>query len=157
TITGYNTGGNSSSTVTITTVPPPPPVITYPTPQVYTTLDAIAPLVPTNTGGAAEGYIIDKPLPAGLTLDPLTGTISGIPTAVSPATDYTITANNAGGTGSFTVNITVIAKILPTQTITFAPLPTKTYGDVDFVPGATSTNSTIPITYTSNNTAVAIF
>ncbi len=157
TITGYNTGGNSSSTVTITTVPPPPPVITYPTPQVYTTLNAITPLVPTNTGGAAANYIIDKPLPAGLTLDPVTGIISGTPTAVSPATDYTITASNDGGTGSFTINITVIAKILPPQTITFAPLPTKTYGDVDFAPGATSTNSIIPITYTSDNTAVAVF
>jgi gliding motility-associated-like protein len=157
TITGYNQGGNSSGTVTITVVLPPPPVITYPTPQVYTTLDAIAPLVPSNTGGAAIGYIIDKPLPAGLTLDPATGIISGIPIVASPAAGYTITANNDGGTGSFTVNITVVAKVLPPQTIAFAPLPAKTYGDVDFAPNATSTNGTIPIAFTSDNTAVAVF
>jgi gliding motility-associated-like protein len=157
TITGYNQGGNSSSTVTITVVSPPPPVITYPTPQVYTTLDAITPLAPTNTGGAAVGYIIDKPLPAGLTLDPATGIISGAPTVVSPAADYTITAHNDGGTGSFTVNITVIAKVLPPQAITFAALPVKTYGDVDFAPDATSTNNTIPVTYISDNTGVAVF
>jgi hypothetical protein len=42
-----------------------------------------------------------------------------------------------------------------TQTITFNTLPTKTYGNADFNAGATSTNNTIPITYTSSNTAVA--
>ncbi|SDP30076.1 gliding motility-associated C-terminal domain-containing protein [Mucilaginibacter sp. OK268] len=42
-----------------------------------------------------------------------------------------------------------------TQTITFAALPPKTYGDADFAPGATSTNNTIPITYSSDNTSVA--
>jgi gliding motility-associated-like protein len=41
------------------------------------------------------------------------------------------------------------------QTITYAALPTATYGDADFAPGATSSNTGIPITYTSSNPAVA--
>jgi hypothetical protein len=41
------------------------------------------------------------------------------------------------------------------QTITFNALPTKTYGNSDFAAGATSSNTTIPITYASSNTAVA--
>ena len=101
------------------------------------------------------GYSIDKPLPAGLTFDPKTGTISGTPTAVSPATDYTITAYNTGGSSSTIVNITVITNVPTPQTITFGPLPAKTYGDPDFSPGASSSNNTLPITYTSDNTAVA--
>ncbi len=53
------------------------------------------------------GYTIDKPLPAGLSFDSTTGTISGTPTGTSPATDYTITAYNNAGSSSTTLNITV--------------------------------------------------
>jgi mucin-19 len=101
----------------------------------------------------ATGYTIDKALPPGLTFDSTTGTIIGTPTAISPATDYVVTAYNAGGSSSFTINISV-APLTP-QTITFAPLSVKAYGDPDFDPGATSTNNAIPIVYTSSNTSVA--
>lgn len=95
------------------------------------------------------GYTIDKPLPPGLTFDVKTGQISGTPTTVSPATDYTITGINASGSSSTIVTI----KIANSQTITFAPIPDKTVCDIDFDPGATSSS---PITYTSSNAAVAI-
>ncbi len=101
------------------------------------------------------GYSIDKPLPPGLTFDPKTGTISGTPTAVSPATDYNVTAYNAGGNSSTIVNIAVISGIPTPQTITFGQFPVKTYGDPDFSPGATSSNNTLPITYSSDHTGVA--
>jgi len=41
------------------------------------------------------------------------------------------------------------------QQISFAATNNVTYGDADFDPGATSDNSSIPVTYTSSNTAVA--
>ncbi|WP_345949992.1 MBG domain-containing protein [Mucilaginibacter sp. PAMB04274] len=41
------------------------------------------------------------------------------------------------------------------QNITFAGLPAKTYGDADFTAGATSSNTIIPVTYSSDNAAVA--
>jgi gliding motility-associated-like protein len=41
------------------------------------------------------------------------------------------------------------------QTITFNPLTAVSYGTADVNPGATSSNATIPLTYTSSNTAVA--
>lgn len=161
TITGYNTGGSYSFVVNITVAPPPPPIITYPTPQVYTRYSAIPPLSPTNTGGTptststSAAYTIDKTLPAGLTLDPLTGIISGTPTAISPSTDYNITAHNEGGMNTFTVNITVVSPILPQEVITFNPLPVKTYGNADFDPGATSNDNLVPIDYTTDDPAVA--
>jgi gliding motility-associated-like protein len=55
----------------------------------------------------AGGYTISPELPTGLTCDNTTGTISGKPTVVSPATLYTITGFNADGSGTAVVNITV--------------------------------------------------
>ncbi|WP_288979825.1 putative Ig domain-containing protein, partial [uncultured Flavobacterium sp.] len=52
------------------------------------------------------GYSVSPALPAGLVLNS-DGSISGTPTTVSPATDYTITATNAGGSSSYTISIAV--------------------------------------------------
>lgn len=52
-------------------------------------------------------YHISPTLPTGLTLNPATGVISGTPTSVSPATDYTITASNEDGFGTYVQNIKV--------------------------------------------------
>lgn len=41
------------------------------------------------------------------------------------------------------------------QTITFPPLPSRTYGDPDFPPGATS-SSGLPVSYSSDNPDVAV-
>lgn len=61
------------------------------------------------------GYTIDKPLPAGLTFDTSTGIISGIPNAVTPAANYTVTAYNGGGFSSYTINIQVAPVPQPAQ------------------------------------------
>lgn len=53
------------------------------------------------------------------------------------------------------VNGTMTVQPKTNQTITFNTPAVKTYGNADFPAGATSTNSTIPITYTSSNTSVA--
>jgi len=53
------------------------------------------------------GYTISPALPAGLTFDSTTGTISGKPTVVSPATPYTITGFDSDGSAVAVVNITV--------------------------------------------------
>lgn len=52
-------------------------------------------------------YTITPDLPAGLTLDGATGTISGTPTVTTSATNYTVTAANSAGSGSTTVNIAI--------------------------------------------------
>jgi gliding motility-associated-like protein len=96
------------------------------------------------------GYTIDKTLPAGLTFDPTTGIISGTPTAASPATNYTVTAYNIGGSSSTVVNIKVILAAPP---LVFGPLLNETPCSPDFAPGATGGTGTY--SYSSSNIAVA--
>ncbi|MDB5122543.1 MAG: C-terminal target protein [Mucilaginibacter sp.] len=66
-----------------------------------------------NSGGSnvmeysANGYSIDKTLPAGMSFNTTTGVISGTPTVTSATTVYTIAAHNASGTAYATVTITV--------------------------------------------------
>ncbi|SEN56342.1 gliding motility-associated C-terminal domain-containing protein [Mucilaginibacter gossypiicola] len=55
----------------------------------------------------ATGYTIDKGLPAGLVFDPKTGIITGTPTVLWPATNYTVTAYNAAGSSKFILSIEV--------------------------------------------------
>jgi len=95
----------------------------------------------------ATGYDISGTLPAGLSFDPATGIISGKPTVISPATDYTVTAYNAAGCSSTVINIAVV------DALTMPPIPDKTICDADFDPGAVSLSGAI--TYTSSNLAVA--
>ena len=50
-------------------------------------------------------FFVTLQLPAGLSINATTGTISGTPAGASPATNYSITAYNAGGPTSTTLNI----------------------------------------------------
>ncbi|WP_299590010.1 cadherin-like beta sandwich domain-containing protein, partial [Mucilaginibacter sp.] len=77
------------------------------------------------------GYYISPALPAGLSFNSAAGTISGTPTAPSPAADYTVTAYNFGGNVSAVINIKVSSnnalltslKLNPVATMTAVPGP----------------------------------
>ncbi|MDF2432365.1 MAG: hypothetical protein JWP44_1996 [Mucilaginibacter sp.] len=101
------------------------------------------------------GYTIDKTLPPGLLFDQTTGIISGTPMVAWPATYYTITANNAGGSVGAVVDITVLASAIKPSIISFPVPPLTIDANNNLIPGATSTNTETPIIYTSSNTAVA--
>jgi len=95
-------------------------------------------------------YTITPALPAGLSFDGATGTITGTPTAASAATTYTVTVANSGGSSTTTFSIAVKNP----QTISFGTLASKTYGDATFDLAATSTSG-LAVSYSSDNTAVA--
>jgi hypothetical protein len=95
--------------------------LSYPSPRTFSTGTAITALSPTVTG-TVSSYAVSPALPAGLTLNTSTGQISGTPTAASAATNYTVTAQNASGSTTFALNITVTqgAPAQPVLTLSFA-------------------------------------
>ena len=90
----------------------PPPVtapsgLSYGQAAITATMNqAVASDTPTVTG-VVSSYTVSPTLPPGLSLNGLTGTISGTPTAVAAKASYTVTASNAGGSTKATIQITV--------------------------------------------------
>jgi hypothetical protein len=87
------------------------PVLSYGvTAETYPLGKSIYPLTMVNTGGQvpANGFSISPVLPAGLSFDATTATISGSPSVMSLATTYTITGVNEAGSGSTTISIAVV-------------------------------------------------
>lgn len=107
-------GGGGSSGSGGPPAPPPPPAtpppsaLSYASPQTYNVGAAITPLTPTVTG-TVTSYAVSPALPAGLSLDTTTGSISGTPTQPARAT-HTVTATNAGGNTTFALTISVLGE-----------------------------------------------
>jgi len=107
-------GSGSASSGQSTTAPSN---LIYPQATISATVGkGITPDTPT-VAGTVSSYSISPPLPAGLTFDTLTGSISGTPTAVAAQTTYTVTATNSGGSATATVQITV--KIAPPSNLVY--------------------------------------
>src|SRR5207249_2248137 len=105
-ITASNSGGSSSATITIT-VGDVVPVISYTgSPYAYTVNTAIPTITPTVSGGAVTSCSSSPGLPGGLSLSS-TCVITGTPTVVTAATNYTITASNSGGSASTVISLQI--------------------------------------------------
>ena len=120
TITATNTGGSATAVVTIQVNMAPPSSITY-NPSSHTLVKgtAMTTVMPTSSGGPVSSWSISPSLPAGLTFETSNGTIWGTPTVVASSTNYTITATNAGGSGTATVSI-VVNDIAPSS-VSYSP------------------------------------
>jgi hypothetical protein len=118
-ITASNSGGSSSATITIT-INDKGPVFSYSGGPFSTTVNtALTTLTPTSTGGTITSCSASPGLPGGLSLSN-TCVVSGTPTVVTAATNYTITATNSGGSASTTINLQV-KDIAPTLDYTGSP------------------------------------
>lgn len=88
--------------------PQAPSAIQYATNPANYVLDVeISANAPTVTGGTPTEFTVAPALPAGLALDGTTGVVSGTPTAVTAAADYTVTAANQIGSASVLLHLTV--------------------------------------------------
>ena len=115
TVTASNAFGSTTVELTIT-VNNQSATLTYSlSTVVYTVGKAITPLAVSN---AVTGtYSVNPPLPAGLSLNSNSGTISGTPSAVTSTETYTVTASTAVGNAVGRVSISVDAATPWAQTI----------------------------------------
>ena len=120
TVTASNTGGSATETVTIQVNDVAPSSVAYsPSFLTLTKGSAMTAATPTSSGGTVVSWSITPTLPAGLSFDTSTGTISGTPTSVSSASTYTVTATNTGG--SATTTVTVLVNDAPPSSVTYSP------------------------------------
>lgn len=139
TVTASNAAGSTTATliITVNAADLSPAGLAYSTPApVYAAGAMITPDVPStsSTGGAPTSYSISPDLPAGLSLDPVSGIVSGIPSAPSstivpppPSTaTYTVTASNAAGsiTAPLTITIYNAPQAVPNLSQSITPLAT---------------------------------
>ncbi|NDC19624.1 MAG: hypothetical protein EBZ87_05080, partial [Microbacteriaceae bacterium] len=106
TLTATNVAGSYQSTFTIEVFDPPN--ITLNTASVAAFKDeTFVSISAFNMGGKATSFSVTPTLPAGLGFNTSFGFITGIPTTLQDATEYTVSATNLGGTSSkkFTLSV----------------------------------------------------
>lgn len=109
TVTATNASGSRSITLTITIADAAPPTITSATAKGGETG---TPLSYQITGTNTPSSFAASPLPAGLSVNPSTGLISGTPTEVA-TTVATLSATNSYGTGTGTLTFSIALGGLP--------------------------------------------
>jgi len=92
-----NLGGSTTVTLNITVSQKPANLSYSLNPADYLEGVAIAANTPSLQAGGKATYSVSPALPAGLTLNALTGSLSGTPTAATAAGYYTVTATNSAG------------------------------------------------------------
>lgn len=84
-----------------------PSSLRYPTAETIYVVDLASGVLAPSVAGVVDRFTVLPPLPAGLAFDEHTGAISGSATLVAARRSYTITAANAHGSASTTLELTV--------------------------------------------------
>ena len=110
TVTAANSSGSDSTVISIAVLPEPPCQLTYPVDELVLDLgEELPPQIPLVGCGEVEGYLVEPPLPAGLSLDPVTGILSGVAGIEAPPALHLISAENVSGSTTFEILISVLA------------------------------------------------
>ena len=110
TVFANNSGGSATATISITINEPISSINYVPDERNETRTVSMTPWFPQVTGGIVETWEIYPDLPLGLTF--VDGVISGTPTVNSTRTNYTVWANNSGGSASTMINLTVVEPVV---------------------------------------------
>lgn len=120
-----NPGGKTIYKEDIEIFPLPPASLSYTIPASFTlSTQAFSPYRPTVSGGVPVEYSVSPSLPSGFNLNPNNGEITGAPLALIKTNSYTITAKNAGGAVSTTIDFEVRA--LPPSNLVYPAIPALT-------------------------------
>jgi hypothetical protein len=111
TVTASNSSGSTTTTISIQ-VNAIPPAISYPSTTLTFATQGSTTVTPSSSGGAVVTWSVVPALPAGLTLNTTTGSITNASTAVIPAANYVVTARNSGGQSQVTLTIQVANVLL---------------------------------------------
>ncbi len=137
-ITAGNQYGTATASLSLKGTADPPSNLSFPAGSSATfTTGTYSSLVPTFTGGITDCRV-SPALPAGIILNPSNCAISGTPTAVSPQTNYTITAGNQFGTASVVLNFGI--NTLAPQNLKYsfgASVSVNSNTTVNYTPGVT--------------------
>ena len=110
-----NNSGGSSFTIVNLSVVDQVPNLTYAIDKlelVNNTINMSMPLLPTLTGpGEITSWAINATLPAGIQFGAGNGTFWGVPTELWPETNYTVWANNSGGSTSTSILLVVVDQL----------------------------------------------
>ena len=119
TVTANNGAGSDTATIIISVTDALPVIVYSPNSFTEAVGTAMTSVTPQSYSGTVDSYTISPSLPSGLSLNSVTGTLSGTPTAVSASTTYTVTATNSAGADTATLTI-VVNDVAPTS-ITYSP------------------------------------
>ncbi len=111
-VNAVGTGPASAPSAPVTPSAPtgPPTNLVYSSnPAVYYVGVYIAPNTPSSSGGSVSSYSVLPALPAGLSLNPVTGVMTGAPAASVITASYVVTATNSLGSTTTSVSITISA------------------------------------------------
>ncbi|MES2410337.1 MAG: putative Ig domain-containing protein, partial [Bacteroidota bacterium] len=145
------TGCNNAADI-IVTVNSNPPTIDYGTVNNSYFVDKPV-LITTTSTGTGNVYTISPQLPLGLSINAITGIISGKPTVLSPSTTYTITLQNNCGSATTQISFETVCTTQPptVQALTTMLCPgsvinlTVTGDEVNYLWSTGATTRFIPV------------
>jgi hypothetical protein len=77
---------------------------------------------PAFTGGVPTAFVVSPPLPTGLLLNATSGSITGTPTNLIAATNYTVSASNSAGATQTILSISIATNMVAPTNLTYSPL-----------------------------------
>ncbi|MBV8630351.1 MAG: Ig-like domain repeat protein [Silvibacterium sp.] len=143
---GNSFSGSQSYTLTVN---PPVKATTVIASKALTVSQSAVNFTPvTGSGGTPPlSYSVSPSLPGGLTLSSSTGEVTGVPTAVSLQTTYTVTVTDANGQAATANFVLTVNKAVTATTVFPATTLTVNQPSASFTP-VTSSGGTAPYSYT---------